>query len=297
MTVRTLAEAITVQNGVEYGLTAGIHSLDPNEVSYWLERVEAGNCYVNRGVTGAIVQRQPFGGWKKSSVGAGAKAGGPNYLFGLGEWVRPEPTGSVDESTIDKALVALAAEASAGHQERYEFLLRSLASDKQALETVFGVSVDWTGLAVERNVFRYTPADVVIRASGFVPVTDIVRVFLAGSQVGARMRLSVSEALPEPVSSMIRLGGLGVVDEYVVESERQFVSRVGENLPSRIRLIGGRADAIYVALDGAPEVAIYADEVTESGRVEILPFVKEQAVSVTAHRFGAPDPRFLTLKV
>ena len=46
--------------------------------------VEAGNLYVNRGITGAIVQRQPFGGWKRSSVGAGTKAGGPNYLIGLG---------------------------------------------------------------------------------------------------------------------------------------------------------------------------------------------------------------------
>ena len=297
MTVRTLAEAIAVQNGVEYGLTAGIHSLDPNEVSYWLERVEAGNCYVNRGITGAIVQRQPFGGWKKSSVGPGAKAGGPNYLFGLGEWVRREQNHTVDESTLDHTAVALAGEAAAGNQDRYEFLLRSLASDKQAFETEFGVSVDPTGLSVERNVFRYTPTDVVIRSSGFVPVADIVRVYLAGSQAGARMRLSVSEALPEPVVSMMRRGGLGIVDEYVVESERQFVSRVSENLPGRIRLLGGRADAVYVALDGAPEVAIYADEVTESGRVEMLPFVKEQAVSITAHRFGAPDPRFLTLKV
>jgi RHH-type proline utilization regulon transcriptional repressor/proline dehydrogenase/delta 1-pyrroline-5-carboxylate dehydrogenase len=52
-----------------------------------------------------------------------------------------------------------------------------------------------------------------------------------------------------------------------------------------------------VAFDGAPEVAIYGDEVTESGRVEMLPFVKEQAVSITTHRFGAPDPRFLELSV
>ena len=69
MTASSLEEAIAMQNGVDYGLTAGIHSLDPAEVGYWLEHVEAGNCYVNRGITGAIVRRQPFGGWKKSSVG------------------------------------------------------------------------------------------------------------------------------------------------------------------------------------------------------------------------------------
>ncbi|WP_136035158.1 proline dehydrogenase family protein, partial [Microbacterium sp. PF5] len=86
MHAKDLDEAIRLQNAVDYGLTAGLHSLDSAEVATWLDRVEAGNLYVNRGITGAIVQRQPFGGWKRSAVGAGAKAGGPNYLFGLGEW-------------------------------------------------------------------------------------------------------------------------------------------------------------------------------------------------------------------
>ncbi|MEL0257159.1 MAG: hypothetical protein VW917_06295, partial [Pontimonas sp.] len=67
--------------------------------------------------------------------------------------------------------------------------------------------------------------------------------------------------------------------------------------PERIRLLGSRADALSVAFDGAPEVAIYGHEVTESGRVEMLPFVVEQAVSLTAHRFGAIDPRLRDLVV
>lgn len=299
MTVRTLADAIAVQNGVEYGLTAGIHSLDPKEVAYWLERVQAGNCYVNRGITGAIVQRQSFGGWKKSSVGAGTKAGGPNYLFGLGQWKRQDSTAKVDEAQLDPGAVALARVASGDNDDEYQFLLRSLASDRHAWDTVFGVSVDPSGIPAERNVFRYTPTDVVIRASGLVSVSDIVRVYLAGTHVGAALDLSVSEALPDAVLAMMQggAGGLRPLGKYFVESELEFAVRISGKLPERVRLLGGWADAIYVALDGAPEVAIYADEVTESGRVEMLPFVKEQSVSVTAHRFGAPDARFLALKV
>ena len=45
---------------------------------------------------------------------------------------------------------------------------------------------------------------------------------------------------------------------------------------------------MYDAVDGRPDIAIYAGEVTESGRVEMLPFLREQAISVTAHRFGTP---------
>src|SRR5699024_3539043 len=82
----TLEEAVRIQNGTDFGLTAGIHSLEPTEIAWWTEHVEAGNLYVNRGITGAIVERQPFGGWKRSAIGQTAKAGGPNYLVHLMDW-------------------------------------------------------------------------------------------------------------------------------------------------------------------------------------------------------------------
>ena len=75
-----LDHAIELQNATPFGLTGGIHSLDDAEVDRWLEGVQVGNAYINRGITGAIVQRQPFGGWKRSSVGCGPKAGGPDYV-------------------------------------------------------------------------------------------------------------------------------------------------------------------------------------------------------------------------
>lgn len=295
--VGSLDEAIAVQNAVDYGLTAGIHSLNPDEVSIWLERVHAGNCYVNRGITGAIVQRQPFGGWKKSSVGPGAKAGGPNYLFALGHWRRRENLSSTaaPHPFAERILRAFEAEGSA----LLDFLRRSFSSDEDAFRDVYGVSVDASGLGVERNVLRYRPHPVVVRATGFVPMEEMVRVVMAGLRAGASIQVSTSEKLPETVVDILRdaPSDFGRLEAVVVESEREFVSRMSTQLPARIRLLGSRADAMSVALDGAPEVAIYADEVTESGRVEMLPFVKEQAVSITAHRFGAPDPRFVELAV
>ena len=80
MRADTLEEAIKLQNSTGFGLTGGIHSLDQDEIDYWRENVEVGNAYVNRGITGAIVERQSFGGWKDSAIGSGAKAGGPNYV-------------------------------------------------------------------------------------------------------------------------------------------------------------------------------------------------------------------------
>lgn len=299
MTARTLAEAVTLQNSVEYGLTAGIHSLEPAEVSYWLERVEAGNLYVNRGITGAIVQRQPFGGWKKSSVGPGAKAGGPNYLFSLGHWQRKPLSSTGEDVPLEDYYRNLMEATSEPESEDRDFLRRSLADDVTAWNGVYGISHDPSGLSSERNVFRYRPTEVTIRASGFVPAAEVVRVFAAGVRAGATLHLSVSEALPESLLALMRKvpGGQASLKSYVVETERGFVERSATALPARIRLLGGRADALSVGLDGAPEVAIYGDDVTESGRVEMLPFMKEQAISITAHRFGAPDPRFRELLV
>jgi RHH-type proline utilization regulon transcriptional repressor/proline dehydrogenase/delta 1-pyrroline-5-carboxylate dehydrogenase len=84
--VATLDEAIAAQDAVPFGLTGGLHSLDDEEIAHWLDAVQVGNAYVNRTITGAVVARQPFGGWKQSVVGPGAKAGGPHYVAQIGTW-------------------------------------------------------------------------------------------------------------------------------------------------------------------------------------------------------------------
>ena len=86
MVAPDLATAIQWQSDMQYGLTAGFHSLDQAECELWMDLVQAGNLYINRGITGAVVERQPFGGWKRSSVGATAKAGGANYVNCLRTW-------------------------------------------------------------------------------------------------------------------------------------------------------------------------------------------------------------------
>uniref|UniRef100_UPI002028ACB2 bifunctional proline dehydrogenase/L-glutamate gamma-semialdehyde dehydrogenase n=1 Tax=Actinotalea sp. C106 TaxID=2908644 RepID=UPI002028ACB2 len=131
MTAATLEEAIAVANDVDYGLTAGLHSLDRTEIATWLETIQAGNLYVNRGITGAIVQRQPFGGWKRSAVGPGTKAGGPSYLFGLGSWTSAPARDGV--SPRHPAVVGvLAAARSALTEDEALRLERAVRSDAAA---------------------------------------------------------------------------------------------------------------------------------------------------------------------
>ncbi len=80
MCAENLDHAIKIVNQTGYGLTSGLESLSYREQEHWKKRVNAGNLYINRGTTGAVVLRQPFGGMGKSALGAGIKAGGPNYI-------------------------------------------------------------------------------------------------------------------------------------------------------------------------------------------------------------------------
>ena len=301
----TLAKAVELQNAVAYGLTAGLHTQDPDDLSFWLDRVQAGNLYVNRGITGAIVQRQPFGGWKRSSVGPGAKAGGPNYLIGLGSW-RSHPGGPASSTLhlrgLDSRITGLIESAQSSLEyEKFEWLRRSALSDALAWDREFGQVRDVSRLGVERNLFRYRPVPVEIRATEDAALQDLLRVVIAGVRSGAKFVISTPVGLPGEVRR-----ALGDLDAPVfLETDEEWMQRmrheadadglVSATPSDRVRLVGGRAtvaalrSALATASGGDPDLAVYDGEVTAAARIELLPFVHEQSISITAHRYGNLD--------
>ncbi len=247
ITARDLDHAIDIQNGTSYGLTGGIHTLDEAEVDRWLERVEVGNAYVNRVTTGAIVQRQPFGGWKGSSVGAGAKAGGPNYVAQLGHWTGPEPTPATDDD--------------AGWQA---WLDAALASDAAAWATEFGIDHDPTGLFCEDNILRYRPLPaIVVRLEAGTPRPLRDRIAAAAERCGVPVQWSTAEDESQAALAE-RLPGLGV---------------------ERVRLVG-TADAALRDAAIEHGVHLADDPVLADGRRELLHYLREQSISRTRHRYG-----------
>ena len=188
MAARDLDDAIALQNGVPFGLTGGIHTLDPTEVARWTERVEVGNAYVNRSITGAIVARQPFGGWKQSCVGPGAKAGGPNYVAQLGRWHLDRP----------------------GDDTAERFLADAAASDRQWWAGEYSAARDRSGLWCESNVFRYRPLPVVaIRVGPGSSPLAVTRVLRAAEVCGVPTLVSRVEAETDE-AFLKRLAPLGV---------------------------------------------------------------------------------------
>lgn len=230
-----LDHAIEVQNDSLFGLTGGIHSLDPAEIERWVERVEVGNAYVNRGTTGAVVQRQPFGGWKRSSVGAGTKAGGPNYLL---QFARID-----DDWPID----------------------RVRASYETAWATEFSQEHDPSGLRAESNVLRYRPVPrVIARHDGTRP-----------------------EMLERCRVASVVAGVLLVESDARVVDEATFVSALRPD--DRVRLLVPPDDGLLRSL---VDSSVWFETTAPSGhgRVELVKWVREQAVSRTLHRHGRlPD--------
>lgn len=242
---RDLDHAIAIANDSSFGLTGGLHSLDPGEVEYWLDRVEVGNAYVNRAITGAIVQRQPFGGWKQSSVGPGAKAGGPNYVRQLGTWSVEAETPTGDGSASDLATAD--------------------ASDAGWWDREFGVEHDPTGLRCEANVFRYRPlATVGLRVLADARPDDLARVRRAAARCGTRL----------------------VESDAAVEDGAAFARRLPSLGVERVRVVGGQPEEIVRRSANEANIHLADDPVTSNGRIELLHYLREQAISRTLHRFG-----------
>ncbi|MDD0859255.1 bifunctional proline dehydrogenase/L-glutamate gamma-semialdehyde dehydrogenase [Arthrobacter alpinus] len=282
MAAETLEEAIAMVNAIDYGLTSGLHSLDSAEIGLWLDTVQAGNLYVNRGITGAIVQRQPFGGWKKSAVGAGTKAGGPNYLVGLGSWTSAESQATAPLGDSARKMLNAASDLPA---DELAFLTRALHSDAAAWAQEFGIARDVSALSAERNVFRYLPLNPLVRLAEGASMAELMRVLAAGILSGATPEVSSGVELPDALKALL----LSLRITVTAENDADWLAHARRFGAGRIRLIGGDASAVYEATGGRPDLAIYHGEVTEAGRVEMLPFLHEQAVSITAHRFGTPN--------
>lgn len=79
ISAKNLDEALAIANGTEYALTGGLYSRSPAHIDRVVREFKVGNLYINRNITGAMVSRQPFGGFKMSGIGT--KAGGPDYLL------------------------------------------------------------------------------------------------------------------------------------------------------------------------------------------------------------------------
>ncbi len=281
---KNLHHALEIANATPYGLTSGLHSLDERERNRWIENIEAGNCYINRSITGAIVRRQPFGGTKASSFGKGAKAGGPNYVA---QFCHPHQVSlpqekeellpSINTLTHFLSHITLSAEelgtwyASAAN---YSYWSKRFLSDH-----------DPSKIVGQDNLFRYRPhKKMAFRIQKQDALLDILRTFAAILATEISITISYSK---EDTPLLINDQWLHISPNlhFIDESEEHFAQRIKERAYQRVRLLSKPKESLLLA---AAESSCFLDDATvlANGRFELLHFLREISLSIDYHRYG-----------
>lgn len=281
---KNLKEAIEIVNETAYGLTSGLQSLDPREQAIWQEKIEAGNLYINRGITGAIVRRQPFGGTKGSSFGGGAKAGGPNYVM---QFAHPKEVGLPEEKAplsedLNRFSSAILQHVSFSKEDlgvfyaslaNYAYWIRHFTKD-QDLSQVVG----------QDNILRYCPHKKM--AFQIQKGDSPLAIFLI---LGAALtcQLSWDVSFPESCLDLELQEKLAAFPSitFCKESNEAFCAKVANGQYRRVRLAAPPSSALIQAASGS---ALYLDSAPplSHGRFEIPRYLREIALSIDYHRYG-----------
>jgi RHH-type proline utilization regulon transcriptional repressor/proline dehydrogenase/delta 1-pyrroline-5-carboxylate dehydrogenase len=277
-------EAIQIQNSSEFGLTGGLHSLDPKEVELWREKVEVGNAYVNRTTTGAIVRRQPFGGWKDSCVGPGPKAGGPNYVATFCDWTESGLPKFRSKPHASTGALLSAFESLNLPNEQTEHLSAAAESYAHWWEKEFSIEHDPSQVHGETNHFRYRARPWhVLRINNVRDANAILstaKVAVACRTVGCDLQISVSDKIDW---ATIIANGDGI--ELTVETEQKLVDRLKKMKGGTLRFVG-EYDIHQYAPKEIGNIPIIESPVLCNGRIELLNYLKEQSVTEIVHRYG-----------
>ena len=284
MRAKNLDHAIHIVNATPYGLTSGLHSLDEREHLHWLEKIEAGNLYINRTLTGAIVQRQPFGGCKASHFGSGLKAGGPNYItqFVIARQISL-PTEKITNGSLIDHFKNLSSQTNFSSQE-LELWEASLSSYIYWAKKI-QKDTDPTKIVGQDNFLRYTAEHgIVFRLYPQDNRLDILRICAAATFCNTPIQVS----FPKEQSSLVFSDSWKrhfPLFKIVQEKEDHFLERVRLGVFKRIRLLSPPTPLLtHVAAESTSYIA--SAPVLANGRFELLHYLREIAISYDYHRYG-----------
>lgn len=249
--IENLEEGIKLVNGLDYGLTSGLQSLDENEQKLWKNSVMAGNLYINRGITGAIVNRQPFGGMKLSAFGGGVKAGGPNYCTCFVE-ITDKPNSTTD------------------YKESYAKAQQEEFTQARDINKLYGEQNAFRYLSLKNMILRLFPGDTNEQAMMIAHAARLcgTRLTISFDTEDKRMRALTG------VGCTLRQESLDYFLSTMPQYER--IRTCSANIPQEMY---ERAAASNQYIATAPPV--------KQGRVELIHYIKEQSISFEYHRYGS----------
>jgi len=295
MRFEKLSEAVALVNQTGYGLTSGLESLDEREWDYWKEHIHAGNLYINRVTTGAIVLRQPFGGMGKSSFGAGMKAGGPNYVVQFMDVTDGVMSSEVKPTrstllTVFEGLRARSAELGAASSTELGRILAAIGSCDFQDRGEFRQEHDHFMLVGQDNFRRYLSLNSIrIRVHPQDSVSDLFIRVCASHAVRCRVTVSVPPGFASPALKLLEeLTESWAGDiEFVEETDAQLVSAIRNGQTDRVRYAApDRVPLEVLQASGPAGACVISVPVVAEGRLECLWYLHEQSVSLDYHRYG-----------
>lgn len=246
MCAKGLKEAIDIVNGTDYGLTSGIESLAREEVRYWQKHIEAGNLYANRSTTGAIVQRQPFGGIKASSYGFGMKAGGQNYLR---QFLRTK----AKDVSIDKI------------EANYT---------KQYIEH-FKKDIDYSKVRGQHNICSYiAPKQVLLLLDETSTERSTTIIKKTCDIIGVQLKMYTQ-------NENFKLGDFEI--EQISSFNRIFKNFEKGTV---IRSLAIKLPNLFMKECHSKNIHVYNGAPHPDGKMELIKYFKEQSTSINYHRYG-----------
>lgn len=322
MPYKNLDQALELVHATGYGLTSGLESLDDREQTLWSSGLKAGNLYINRPTTGAVVLRQPFGGLGKSAFGPGIKAGGPNYVVPLMHHptldVEPVPAGGSDAPSetappfpplprpvrrpirqpLGQLLQRLEASTDASaqtvrnqlSQSEWQVLASAIADYDRFGAEELAASHDTLRLIGQDNFRRYLPlTHLRIRVTAQDRAADILARIVAVQAAGGRALVS---GLPGVHTELLRaLEELthfwGATIEFSEESDQHLIQELARGQVDRLRYASSQVVPTAVRRAAGDAFVFIADaSVCPFGRIELLWYVREQSLCVDYHRYG-----------
>ena len=299
MCAKDLDDAIDIVNSTGYGLTSGIETLDKREQDYWREKILAGNLYINRITTGAIVTRQPFGGMRKSAIGSGKKAGGFNYVSQFMD-IKSKKTNfyeSCSTQFIDQMRTLLTRDTV--FNDECERALRHICHFSHWYEAEFLKEHDYAHIRGESNTIRYLPVEsVLLRVEENDELVEVITTIMAIKMIGANLHISIPEKSTK--AELLWLESkqnsfIGKDDLFSRDNEDEFVMLIPD--AQRIRFLHPEnvTKNIY---DKIAHRAIYiaSEPFVSHGRLELMHYFVEQSISNSYHRYGNLGIQGISLK-
>jgi len=275
-----LEQGIEYANSSEYGLTSGLQSLNLDEQQRWKDSIEAGNLYINRGITGAIVRRQPFGGMKRSAFGGGIKAGGPNYVSCFVEITEKE-IHEISKKSPFSDLVS--------NEKDKNRLNYASESYQKAWVDEFSQEKDVSNIYGEENIFRYLPLrSVGLRVEENDPLADVLLIILAVDMAKTPLVVSISaddSKLSIIESTIVKCSEHGKLVKVKKQPTEAFINEMDSY--ERVRTCTADLSETFFAKAADLGKHIANNKPLVEGRLELLHYLKEQSIASELHRYGS----------